>query len=55
MSGDGYDPKRSTVQDDKLSEFLGLTLSGDLREVSSHFVASNANSIPSTSNHTAMF
>ena len=30
---DSYDPKRSTVQDDKLAEFISLEITGDLREV----------------------
>jgi hypothetical protein len=33
MSGQTFDPKRSTVQDDKLAEFVNLQLSGDLKEV----------------------
>jgi hypothetical protein len=33
MSGESYDPKRSTVQEDKLAEFVNLQLTGDLREV----------------------
>mmetsp|Transcript_14373 Transcript_14373/g.23788 ORF Transcript_14373/g.23788 Transcript_14373/m.23788 type:complete len:114 (-) Transcript_14373:193-534(-) len=28
-----FDPKRSTVQDDKLAEFVNLQLSGDLTEI----------------------
>ena len=36
MSGEGYDPKRSTVQDDKLADFISLNLSGDLTEVRFH-------------------
>jgi hypothetical protein len=30
---DGYDPKKSQVNDDKLAEFIRASITGDIREV----------------------